>query len=132
MLTYHHKTFQGGSSKLTVDMKKTGVHMKELFDKKNISVAEIQKKLGLKSLQSVYRWYNGEALPTVEHLYSLACMLHVPIEELLVFKTETISDERVVDIIQWCTGKMKESEKIRRAYWELLGVVLFPNENCDL
>ena len=117
---------------MTVDMKKTGVHMKELFDKKNISVAEIQKKLGLKSLQSVYRWYNGEALPTVDHLYSLACMLHVPIEELLVFKTETISDERVVDIIQWYTGKMKESEKIRKAYWELLGVVLFPNENYDL
>ena len=106
-------------------MKKTGVHIKELFDKKNIS---IQKKLGLKSPQSVYRWYCGESLPTVEHLYSLACMLHVPIEELLVFKTETISDERVVDIIQWCTGKMKESEKIIRAYWELLGVVLFPQE----
>ena len=65
-------------------MKKTGVHIKELFDKKNISVAEIQKKLGLKSPQSVYRWYNGEALPTVEHLYSLACMLHVPIEERFV------------------------------------------------
>ena len=117
---------------MTVDMKKTGVHIKELFDKKNISVAEIQKELGLKSPQSVYRWYNGDAMPTVEHLYSLACMLHVPIEELLVFKTETISDERVVDIIQWCTGKMKESEKIRKAYWELLGVVLFPNENYDL
>ena len=66
---------------MTVDMKKTGVHIKKMFDKKNISVAEIQKKLGLKSPQSVYRWYNGEALPTVEHLYSLACMLHVPIEE---------------------------------------------------
>ena len=117
---------------MIVDMKKTGVHIKELFDKKNISVAEIQKELGLKSPQSVYRWYNGEAMPTVEHLYSLASMLHVPIEELLVFKTETISDERVVDIIQWCTGKMKESEKIRKAYRELLGVVLFPNENCDL
>ena len=32
---------------MTVDMKKTGVHIKELFDKKNISVAEIQKELGL-------------------------------------------------------------------------------------
>ena len=63
---------------MTVDMKKTGVHMKELFDKKNISVTEIQKELGLKSPQSVYRWYNGDAMPTVEHLYSLACMLHVP------------------------------------------------------
>ena len=69
---------------MIVDMKKTGVHIKELFEKKNISVSEIQKNLGLKSPQSVYRWYNGEALPTVEHLYSLACMLHVPIEERFV------------------------------------------------
>ena len=111
-----------------VDKKRTGAHMKKLFEEKNIPVSDIQKELGLKSSQSVYRWYYGEAMPTVDHLYTLACMLHVPIEELLVFRKETLPDDRVVEIIKWCTGKMKKSEKIRKAYWELLGVVLLTQD----
>ena len=59
----------------SVNMKKTGAHIKELCEKNNINVADIKRELNLKSPQSVYRWYNGEAMPTVEHLYSLACML---------------------------------------------------------
>ena len=51
-----------------VDMKKTGAHMKKLFAEKNITVAEIQKNLKLKSPQTIYRWFYGAALPTVDHL----------------------------------------------------------------
>ena len=39
-----------------VDMKKTGAHMKELFEERNITVNDIRNELGLKSKQSVYRW----------------------------------------------------------------------------
>ena len=38
-----------------VDMKKTGAHIKELFEERNISVIEIRNELGLKSKQYVYR-----------------------------------------------------------------------------
>ena len=109
-----------------VDMKKTGEHMKELFEEKNITVDAIRKELGLKSKQSVYRWFYGAALPTVDHLYTLACMLHVPVDELLVLTTETLSDERVMEIIKWCSSKMQESDELRKSYWELLGVVVLP------
>lgn len=109
-----------------VDMKKTGAHIKKLLAEKNITVAEIQKKLKLKSPQTIYRWFYGAALPTVDHLYMLACMLQVPVDELLVLTTETLSDERVMEIIGWCNGKMKESDKLRLAYWEKLGFVILP------
>lgn len=119
-----------------VDMKKTGAHIKELFEKRNISVIEIRNELGLKSKQSVYRWYDGKAMPTIDHLYTLSRMLKVPVDELLVFTTETLSDERVMEIINWCNKKLKESDKLRLAYWETLGVVILPLEHdisdCDL
>ena len=119
-----------------VDMKKTGAHIKELFEERNISVIEIRNELGLKSKQSVYRWYGGDAMPTIDHLYTLSRMLKVPVDELLVFTTETLSDERVMEIINWCNKKLKESDKLRLAYWETLGVVILPLErdisDCDL
>ena len=119
-----------------VDMKKTGAHIKELFEERNISVIEIRNELGLKSKQSVYRWYDGKAMPTIDHLYTLSRMLKVPVDELLVFTTETLSDERVMEIINWCNKKLKESDKLRLAYWETLGVVILPLEHdisdCDL
>ncbi len=111
-----------------VDMKKTGAHMKELFAEKNITIDDIRKELGLKSKQSVYRWFYGAALPTVDHLYTLACMLQVPVDELLVLTTETLSDERVMEIIRWCNDKMKESDRLRLSYWENLGVVILPQD----
>ena len=105
-------------------MKKTGAHMKELCEKQNITVADIKKELNLRLLQSVYRWYYGYAMPTVDHLYSLACMLHVPVDELLVFETETLSDRRVLEILKWCTDRMIRSNDLRISYWEVLGVVI--------
>ena len=53
-------------------------------------------------------------------------MLHVPVDELLVLTTETLSDERVMEIIKWCSSKMQESDELRKSYWELLGVVVLP------
>ena len=44
-----------------VDMKKTGEHMKELFEEKNITVDDIRRELGLKSKQSVYCLYAAGA-----------------------------------------------------------------------
>ena len=109
-----------------VDTKKTGKHIKELFKEQNITVADIQKELGLKSSQAVYRWFYGAAMPTVDHLYALACMLHVPVDELLVLTTETLPNERIIEILKWCSGKIKDSDELRKAYWEMLGVVILP------
>ena len=107
-----------------VDMIKTGAHIKELCEKNNITVADIKRELNLKSPQSVYRWYYGYAMPTVDHLYTLACMLHVPVDELIVLYAETLSYERVSEIFKWCTEKMNPAYYLRVSYWEELGVLI--------
>ena len=67
-------------------------------------------------------------MPTIDHLYTIARMLKVPVDELLVMTTDDLSDERVMEIINWCNKKLKESDKLRLSYLEMLGVVILPFE----
>ena len=114
--------------KAVIDIEKTGKHLKEMCEKQNIRISDIQKELNLKCPQSIYRWFSGSALPTVDHLYTLACMLHVPIEELIVLKDESICDEHFNDILKWCSSKIKESDNPQKVYLGVVEIMVFPLE----
>ena len=73
----------------SISVKRTGFRLKRLVREAGLSVKELQGILGLTCPQSIYRWYTGTSLPTVDHLYTISCVLDVPIEELLVFETRT-------------------------------------------
>ena len=105
-------------------MEKTGLHLKELCNKNDITVAELQELLHLKCPQSIYRWFKGETLPTIDHLIILTHRMKIPVEELIVLKDETISEEHIADILQWAGKKAKESDLLRKTYWEVLGVLI--------
>ena len=66
-----------------VDMKLTGRKIAALRAQRGISVRELQAMLGFATPQAIYKWQRGETLPTVENLAALACILSVPIEEIL-------------------------------------------------
>ena len=69
-----------------IDMVETGKMIKQLADKEHISVQEIQDVCGLSSFQAVYKWLNGENIPTVEKLEKLAILFKTDIDDILVFK----------------------------------------------
>lgn len=71
---------------LGLDLVGTGRRLGELIGKSGISVKRIQNILHLSCPQPVYRWMRGQMLPTVEHLYILAKLFSVHMEELLVQK----------------------------------------------
>lgn len=50
------------------------------------SVKEIQEFLHLSCPQPVYRWFKGQILPSLDHLYVLSRLLGVHMEELIVAK----------------------------------------------
>lgn len=52
--------------------------------KRGYSVKDIQNMLHLSCPQPVYRWMRGQVLPSVDHLYVLAKVLEVHMEELLI------------------------------------------------
>jgi len=69
-----------------VDMKLTGQNIVSLRTKCGISVRDLQRRLGIGTPQAIYKWQRGETLPTIENLAALACILGVPIDEILSVK----------------------------------------------
>lgn len=112
--------------KTVVDQKKTGLRIKELCSQNGITVKMIQTEIVLQCPQSVYRWFYGHALPTVDHLYTIACMLKMPIDELLVVKNEELSEQHIKDLMQWYSGKINDLGELQKSYRETLGVMIFP------
>ena len=62
---------------LNIDMIKTGQKIKECIQKTGYTVKDLQKILKLSCPQSIYRWFKGQILPSVDHLYTLSRILGV-------------------------------------------------------
>ncbi len=72
-----------------IDMEKTGKRIQRLSQECGWSVREIQEYLCLSCPQPVYRWFKGQILPSVNHLYALSRLFGVHMEELLVARSES-------------------------------------------
>lgn len=66
-----------------LDLKQSGNLLRYRIRKSGYSVRDIQDYLLLSCPQPVYRWFQGKALPSVDHLYALSRLLGVHMEELL-------------------------------------------------
>ena len=71
---------------VVIDMKATGENIRRLLQEKNISATELQSRMNLASVQSVYHWLIGRSLPTVDHLVEMAAVFGVTVDEILVVK----------------------------------------------
>lgn len=69
-----------------VSKTETGKRIRKLMLKRGITVREVQEAMELESPQSVYKWMNGKAIPTIENLFILGKMLNVPIEAIVVLE----------------------------------------------
>lgn len=66
-----------------IDKKGTGIQLRKFMDERRFAVKDIQKYLGLGSVQSVYHWLNGISLPTLDNLYALSELFNVSVDEML-------------------------------------------------
>ncbi len=69
----------------TIDKVATGQGLRAKMDKLDISIKELAATLGV-SFQAVWRYINGETLPTVPHLFEITQILGFPVDELIVMK----------------------------------------------
>lgn len=67
-----------------IDVEETGRQLKLECDRKQVTPREIQEFLGLAALQSIYSWFQGRALPSLDNFYALSCYLGTRMEELVV------------------------------------------------
>ena len=67
-----------------IDQKKTGRYLKQLIQNAGLEVKDVQRILHLEYPQSIYRWFKGILLPSVDHLYVLSVVLGVHMEDMIV------------------------------------------------
>ena len=67
-----------------IDMKATGEFINGLRVKQGMSVADIQHHFGFAAPQAVYKWINGQSIPTVDNLVILADLFGCKIDDILV------------------------------------------------
>ena len=73
-----------------IDQEKTGKKLKIMLKSAGYDVKYIQNYLHLACPQSIYRWYKGKVLPSVENMAALSLLLEVHMDELLVFQGEDL------------------------------------------
>lgn len=76
----------------TIDMCKTGMRIKEHMLSNGYSVKDIQAYLKLSCPQPIYRWFKGQVLPTVDHLYRLSILFGIHMEDLIVPNETAVYD----------------------------------------
>ena len=76
---------------LQIDIKKTGMKLKFLCNKRNITVKDIQKELCIGAFQSVYNWFSGKSLPSLDNMFRLSKMLGVQMEDIIEVVSKPIN-----------------------------------------
>ncbi len=71
-----------------IDMAASGERIRSVIREKGFTVKDIQEYLHLSCPQPVYRWFKGQILPSLDHVYALSQLLHMHMEDLLVQKLQ--------------------------------------------
>lgn len=80
---------------VSLDVLMTGQVLSGKIKKSGYTIAEIQRKLKLACPQPVYRWINGQTLPSIDNLYNLSKLLKVPMDELVVARQDEVWVQQV-------------------------------------
>jgi transcriptional regulator with XRE-family HTH domain len=74
-----------------IDLAATGRNIKSLRVSAGISVRDLQVILGFTNPQAIYKWQNGDSMPSIDNLVILAAVLGVTVDEIIV--TDSDSDD---------------------------------------
>lgn len=66
-----------------INKRETGINLRRIMDMRGITPKDVQEYLGLGCVQSVYRWTDGVNMPTIDNLYALSELFHVPIDAIV-------------------------------------------------
>lgn len=67
-----------------LDMKATGMNIKDLIKSRGFKVADVQAKCGFNTPQAIFKWFRGDAVPSIDNMIILADMFGVTIDQIIV------------------------------------------------
>ena len=108
--------------KPVLNLDATGEKIKTIMKQKGITVRELQIIMEFPYVQTIYNWFAGKNMPTIDNLVVLAKILGVPMEELIVTSfVETVidsceaSETRLQCQSVKCESQASENEEILSA-----------------
>ena len=79
--------------KPVLDLAATGAKIKTVMKDKGITARELQIIMDFPYVQTIYNWFAGKNMPTIDNLVVLAKILAVSMDELVVTSlVETVID----------------------------------------
>ena len=112
----------------TIDMKATGLQIKQLRKERNLSVLEVSMYMGFTEPQAVYKWERGESLPSIDNLFALSRLFGVSMDSIICEKN--ILSERVILRGKEETHRVSSffdcqacERKVRWTFFELLEIL---------
>ena len=69
-----------------LDLDATGAKIKTLMKQRGITPRQLQIILNFPYVQTVYNWFSGKNMPTIDNLIVLAQVLGVTVDDIIVKK----------------------------------------------
>lgn len=82
-LKYQGKSMEWMCRYNGIDIKATGNKIKSIMESNACSAKVLANSLGV-SNQAVYKWLNGQALPSLENLYQISKLFNVKMDDIIV------------------------------------------------
>lgn len=76
-----------------LDVDATGAKIKSLMKQRGFTPRQLQIILNFPYVQTVYNWFSGKNMPTIDNLIVLAQVLGVTVDDIIVTKTVDIEIE---------------------------------------
>lgn len=67
-----------------IDPVETGKNIVRLRKARGMTVRDMQSWFGFEEPRAIYKWQQGQTLPSVDNLYALSDLFDVPMEDILV------------------------------------------------
>lgn len=75
-----------------LDRDSTCRHIKRISDENGATIGLLSEEMNV-SKQTVYAWFSGKKLPSIDHLIELADILNISIDELIVTKPYSVDGQ---------------------------------------
>ncbi len=86
--------------KPVLDLNATGAKIKTIMKQKGMSPRRLQVIMDFPYVQTIYNWFAGKNMPTIDNLVVLASVLGVSMDELVVTKlVETVIGDSEGEIL---------------------------------
>ncbi len=70
----------------TIDTIATGANIRAMVKAKGIKIADMADIFGFNTPQAIFKWFRGDAMPTIDNIVIMADIFGVKIDDIIVTK----------------------------------------------